>query len=141
MTLHRDVLVHLCEHLVCILGPLHRSQDISGADAVDPHVGGKLESHALCEQDDPGLGGVVVRVPAVPLRPVGRGGHKDDPALLRLHPSGRFTRTEEHAVQVDVDDLLPLFIGDVNEIFPDAYAGIGYKDIDAAKLAVHLIKN
>ena len=140
VALHRDAFVYFGEHLLSVLGFLHGSEDIAGAYAVHSNGRSEFESHALGQQDDSGLGRVVIGVPAVPLRAVGRGGHQDDAALLLHHAARGFARAEEHAVEVDIDDFFPLLIRDVHEVGPDADAGVRDKDVDTAELRVHFFE-
>ena len=138
VALHRDALVDLGEHLFGVFRLLHRRENVAGTDAVHTHGGSEFQRHAFRKQDDSGLRCVVVGVPTMPFGTVRGGGHEDDAALLPGHAARRFARAEEHPIEVYVYYLLPLFVGDIDKIGPDAYAGVGDEDVNAAEFAVHL---
>ena len=71
-------------------------------------------------------------------RAVRRRSHEDDAAFLLKHTLRCLLSAEEHAVEVDVDDLLPLLVSNVREVGADADAGVRYKNVYAAELGVHL---
>ena len=109
-------------------------------DAVHPHVGvGQLLTERLGQPDDPGLGRAVVRSRGIPLLASDRGHVHDAPPAGLEHARHKRAAAEEHAVQIDVHHVAPLFRRAFPEHFVDARdAGIIDEDIDMAVPAKRL---
>ena len=123
------------DDLVAGLGFLqHRGLDQPRRDGVDRHPEGpQFLGHRLSVADDPGLGGAVVGLAELAAQAVDRGDVDDPARFLLLEQRGGVAGEIEVALEVDLEDPVPLLLGHLPADPVPVHPGVVDKDIDAAE--------
>src|SRR5213596_1566479 len=105
---------------------------------VHQHVaGGQLLGDGLGETDQAGLGRGVVRLPLVPVDAHYARDIDDPPPAALDHPPGRVLRHEERALEIRVDDGVPIVLADPKQQVVARGAGVVHDHVDAPEVPLH----
>ena len=126
----------LAEDLHHRLGLDHRRADRVRVDRVDPDAElPHLEGKGVRDGDQPVLGRRVMTVARGGLEPRRRADDDDRSAVARLdHGGHRRPHGAPRAVEVDVDDAVPLLFRHLEHPAPAQYACVGDHDVQPAEL-------
>ena len=91
----------------------------------------KLETQCLGQADDAGLGGGIIRLPDIAA--IGHGGDVDNAATGGLHMRHHRARAVERAFEHQIDDEVPIGVGNLLDQVVADLSGIVDQDIDPSE--------
>ena len=111
--------------------------EVAGRDAVDEDVGREAPGHALGEVVESGLGDGVCDGGSVGSESRDRGDVDDSPSTGCPHRLDDLLDGPHGAGEIDVDDLVPQFVGqavDIGEVDGLVECAVVHENVDAAEL-------